>query len=309
LTQANIWFLNLVLKILFSEKKRKTYDQFGEEGLKGQMGEGVFSGDPREIFSQFFGPGANPFEEMMGGSGMGGNAFTFSGGMPGGSNGFSSSGGMPGGSNGFIDIAQMFGGGGLNGFGTGGTSGHKEQNPAVEHTLNLTLEELYSGCTKKMKISRNVVSGGNQTKKEEKIVSVDVKPGWKAGTKITFPKEGDQMPGKIPSDVIFVVGEKKHHLFERDGNDLKHKAPITLKQALCGRHTVSIPTIEGERLQKAITRPVDPKTVDTLKGRGMPISKLPGKRGDLHVSYDISFPKHVSESDQQKLLKILDTYQ
>ena len=286
----------------FSENKRKTYDQFGEEGLKGHMGGGgyTFSGDPRELFSQFFGPGVNPFEEMLGG-----NMFTFS--SPGGSNGFSSS-GMPGGSNGFVDLSQMLGGGGLNGFGMNGGRGPKEQNLPVEHTLNLTLEELYSGCTKKMKISRNVVSGGNQVKKEDKIVTVDVKPGWKAGTKITFPKEGDQTPGKIPSDVVFVVGEKKHHLFERDGNDLKHKASITLKQALCGRHTVSIPTIEGERLQKAITKPVDSRTVDTFTGRGMPISKLPGKRGDLQVSYDISFPKEVSDSDQQKLSQILSKY-
>ena len=256
----------------------------------------MFTGDPREIFSQFFGAGGNPFEDMMGGGGAGGNTFTFG------------SSGMPGGSNGFIDVSQMMGGG-MNGFGMGGHRDHKEQDSPIEHTVNLTLEELYSGCTKKMKISRNVMIHGNRFTKEDKVVTIDVKPGWKAGTKITFPKEGDQVPGKIPSDVVFVIGEKKHELFERDGNNLKYKAKITLKNALCGRYKVVIPTIEGERIQKTLEKIIDPQTVDIVKGRGMPISKYPGRRGDLLISYDIMFPSIISEPDHQKLETILSTYQ
>ena len=150
---------------------------------------------------------------------------------------------------------------------------------------------------------------GNRFTKEDKVVTIDVKPGWKAGTKITFPKEGDRVPGKIPSDVVFVIGEKKHDLFERDGNNLKHKVKITLKNALCGRYKVVIPIIEGERIQTTIEKMVDPQTVDIIKGCGMPISKYPGRRGDLFISYDIMFPSMISERNKRKIKTILCTYQ
>jgi DnaJ-class molecular chaperone len=39
-----------------------------------------------------------------------------------------------------------------------GTFGGKIQDPAIERELHLTLEELYLGCDKKMKISRHVMN-------------------------------------------------------------------------------------------------------------------------------------------------------
>ena len=45
-------------------------------------------------------------------------------------------------------------------------------------------------------------------------LTIDVKPGWKKGTKITFPEKGDDAPGYIAADIIFVVDEKRHPQFE-----------------------------------------------------------------------------------------------
>lgn len=39
---------------------------------------------------------------------------------------------------------------------------------------------------------------GRTTSMREKILTITVKRGWKEGTRITFPKEGDQGPNKIP---------------------------------------------------------------------------------------------------------------
>lgn len=61
------------------------------------------------------------------------------------------------------------------------------------------------------------------------ILAIDVKPGWKAGTKITFPKEGDQTPNNIPADVVFVIKDKPHSVFTREGSDIRYKAKISLK--------------------------------------------------------------------------------
>ncbi len=68
-----------------------------------------------------------------------------------------------------------------------------------------------------------------QHETEDKVLTIDVKPGWKAGTKITFPKEGDQTPYNIPADIVFVIKDKPHSLFTRDGSDIKYKARISLR--------------------------------------------------------------------------------
>ncbi len=52
---------------------------------------------------------------------------------------------------------------------------------------------MFQGVTKRMKISRRVVENDNSVRKEEKVLTINVKPGWKTGTKITFQREGDQV--------------------------------------------------------------------------------------------------------------------
>jgi len=36
----------------------------------------------------------------------------------------------------------------------------------------------------------------------DKILTITVKKGWKQGTRITFPQEGDQGPNNIPGKVM-----------------------------------------------------------------------------------------------------------
>ena len=86
------------------------------------------------------------------------------------------------------------------------------------------------GVTKRMKISRRVLANDGTAKKEEKVLTINVKPGWKSGTKITFQREGDQAPNKIPADIVFIIRDKPHQHFKREGPDLKYSCKITLKE-------------------------------------------------------------------------------
>ncbi len=100
---------------------------------------------------------------------------------------------------------------------------------------------------------------GHTTSTREKILTITVDKGWKEGTKITFPKEGDQGPNRIPgkqtnckknnnntnitsilylsADIIFEVKDKPHPRFSRQGIDLTYKPSISLLmvsiKALC----------------------------------------------------------------------------
>lgn len=62
-------------------------------------------------------------------------------------------------------------------------------------------------------------------------------------------------------------------------------------QALCGTR-VEVPTLSGDRLFLNFNDEViRPNTVRKIPGRGMPQPKDPTKRGDLVVSFEISFPE------------------
>ena len=79
--------------------------------------------------------------------------------------------------------------------------GSKKQDQPIERELALSLEEVFHGCTKKMKISRRVMNeDGHTSSIRDKILTITVKRGWKPATRITFPKEGDQGPNNVPGN-------------------------------------------------------------------------------------------------------------
>ena len=291
--------------VLSDKDKKEIYDRYGEEGLKGGVGGGggpgrfqsyTFQGDPRDLFKQMFGD-SDPFS-MFGGSGMSGGSF-FSTGPSGGLGGFSS-------------FPSFSSGGGMDpmdfedGTGQFGRAGRKRQvqDPAVEYDLRLSLDQLYTGCTKKMKINRRVMHPDGTASTENKIVSIDVKPGWKAGTKVTFPKDGDQYPGKIPADIVFKVVEEPHKDFTREGNNLIYKVDIPLRDALCGG-SVTIPTMNGCQIPLQWTDVITPEAQRPFPGKGMPVSKHPGSYGDLIVKFNIKFPRALADVSKTAISKAL----
>ena len=90
-------------------------------------------------------------------------------------------------------------------FNTGASKQSKGQVEKLEVDLNLTLEELYVGVTKRRKISRKRRQPNGSYVNKENILTIDVKKGWKEGTKITFNGEGDEREGYSAGDVIFVL--------------------------------------------------------------------------------------------------------
>ena len=157
--------------------------------------------------------------------------------------------------------------------------------------LYVALEDIAKGCTKKMKISRKVLNPDSQSlRREDKVLTINVRPGWKAGTKITFQREGDQRPGKIPADIIFIIRDKPHPLFKREESNIKYTCQVKLKDALCGT-TVHIPTLTGEKVPLDLSREIiKPSTTRRIQGRGLPYPKEQNRRGDLIVGFDIKFP-------------------
>lgn len=189
-----------------------------------------------------------------------------------------------------------------NGF-TGPMNGRRKQPPPITKQLFCTLEELYSGCVKKMRVIRQKFDQQLQiSKPEEKILRIDVKPGWKPGTRITFEKTGDEGPGMIAADIVFVLAETPHKIFRRHRNNLYMKKQIHLVDALIGT-TIGVPLLDGNTLEIALTdRVIHPGYTHTSLGHGMPISKRPGEAGDLVIEFVVVFPKTLTP-EQKRMAK------
>lgn len=277
-------------EVLSDPEKKKVYDQFGEEGLKGGAGAapggagpsgGTFHfnfrpSNPEDIFRSFFG-GSSMFDDEGFFSTGSRRSRARSGGAP---SGFASMfGGMPGGG-GFP--GATFSTGDMDGRPSGG----KKQEP-IKHKLQLSLEDLYTGCTKKMKVTKKVMDGASgKLVQVQKVLEIPVKPGWKAGTKVTFEKEGDELPGVIPADIIFEIEEKPHDRFRRDGKDLHYTSKIDLNTAYTGGK-VNVRHLDGRNVTATFGKLKSSGETVTIIGEGMP-SKT-GK-GDLVVHFDVLFP-------------------
>ncbi|XP_022727075.1 dnaJ homolog subfamily B member 1-like [Durio zibethinus] len=260
--------------VLGDPQKRQIYDMYGEEGLKSA-----------ELSSP---------SGYGGGAGVGSGAYRFN---PH-SYRFNPS-------NADDIFAEFFGGSEKRFYGDGGvgSQGNKQAAP-VESKLVCSLEELYKGGKRKMRISRTVPDEFGKPKTVEEILKIDIKPGWKKGTKITFPEKGNHEPGVTPADLIFVVDEKPHPIFKRDGNNLVVNQKISLLEALTGI-TLSLTTLDGRNLMITVTDIVKPGHEVAIPNEGMPISKEPSKKGHLKIKFDIIFPLRLTAEQKSGLKRVL----
>ncbi|XP_066583813.1 dnaJ homolog subfamily B member 13-like [Prorops nasuta] len=166
--------------------------------------------------------------------------------------------------------------------------GVKKKDEAVTKMLLLSLHEVFYGGMKKMKI-RKLVAEADNLMSIEKILTIPIKPGILTGTRIIFPEEGDQCPKKIPADIIFVVEDRKHERFSRDGCDLRMTVDIFLKDALVGS-IVTVNTIDDRIIRILLTSVVTPDYTKVITGEGLPLAENPSKRGDLVINFNIEFP-------------------
>ncbi|KFK43394.1 hypothetical protein AALP_AA1G120500 [Arabis alpina] len=176
--------------------------------------------------------------------------------------------------------------------------------PAVEKKLECTLEELCHGGVKNIKITRDIITDEGLIKKQEETLRVNIKPGWKKGTKITFEGVGNEKPGYLPEDITFVVEEKRHPLFKRRGDDIEIAVEIPLIKALTGCK-LSVPLLSGDSMSISVGEVIFPGFEKAIKGQGLPNAKEEGKRGDLRITFLVNFPEKLSDEQRSMAHEVL----
>jgi DnaJ family protein B protein 4 len=181
----------------------------------------------------------------------------------------------------------------------------KTQAPEITRPLKLSLEDIYGGTTKHLKVSRRKLDGST----EEKVLEIAVQPGWKEGTKVRFPRAGNENPDGSSPDLVFVVEDKPHVRFSRSGNDLIARVEIPLVEALTNESgsKKQLEHLDGRKLQVQVPPGVvKPGQETRIASQGMPTrGKGATGKGDLLVRWDVKFPDRLTPAQKEGVRRVL----
>jgi molecular chaperone DnaJ len=138
------------------------------------------------------------------------------------------------------------------------------------------------------------------------VVSVDIPAGIAEGQRIRVAGRGHAGDAGGPSGDLFVhVSIKPHERFLRDGNDLVTVLDVPAPMAALGTKVV-VPTLEGE--EDLHVRPgTQPGEVYEMRGRGMPLLRRPGRRGELRVIVNVVIPRQLNDEQKKLMQRLAET--
>jgi molecular chaperone DnaJ len=134
-------------------------------------------------------------------------------------------------------------------------------------------------------------------------ISIDVPAGIAEGQRIRVTGRGNAgEAGAHNGDLYVSVAIKPHAHFLRDEHDLVTVLDVAAPLAALGAK-LEVPTLEGP--EDVHVRPgTQPGETIALRGRGMPLLRRPGRRGDLRVVVNVVIPRKLTEQ-QRGLLEEL----
>lgn len=128
---------------------------------------------------------------------------------------------------------------------------------------------------------------------------VRIPGGVDDGTRVRITGQGEPSPdGGPPGDCYCFISVLAHPLFEREGQHLVVRVPISYTQAALGCE-LQVPTLDGH---DTLTLPPGAQSGDVFRlgGRGMPDPRRQGL-GDLLVQVTIEVPKRLSPEEERLL--------
>ena len=146
--------------------------------------------------------------------------------------------------------------------------------------------------------------GGEGRVRRTETIDVRIPAGVANGGRVRVPGKGNAgTMGAPPGDLYLRVVVKPHEFFERRGDDLYTKIPVTVSEATLGAK-VEVPTIDGRSLVRIPPGTNSGKTL-RLKEKGVPSARN-GARGDQYVEIQVVVPPPTDER-VRNLMKELET--
>jgi len=321
--------------VLSDEEKRKKYDMYGEEGMRGYSTEDIFRGaDFSDIFrdlglddiiSNLFGFG-------FGSRGRGGNLFE--------------------------DLFNQ-------GYSGGSSRARQRRGADLIYHLDLDLKDAAFGTEKEITVQKNELCpecNGTKTKAgaspqvcpkcngtgqvqnvrrtaygqivniitcpdcggsgnivtdpcptcrgkgkmvRTKTIRIKIPPGVDNGVRLKVSREGEAGDGPgLEGDLYVVIHVKDDKFFKREGDDLYCEVPVSFGQLALG-DKIEVPTLDGKKAELKIPPGTQSHTTFVLKGLGVPRFDTKTQksnlkdRGDMYVKVKVKIPKKLTQKEKE----------
>ncbi|GIV95347.1 MAG: molecular chaperone DnaJ [Herpetosiphonaceae bacterium] len=291
--EARFKEINEAYEVLSDKEKREKYDRFGSDWQRAQQtGAGGFD------WSQWAAGGAPGGVRIDVGPGFQGTGD-------------------------FSDFFEaLFGG-----MGRRATSGanyrtetrRTQRGQDLEHNLDVTLEEAYTGTQRTIQVQQPEVcptckgtgisgrslcptcDGTGVSGQKLRTINIKIPAGVKTGSRVRISGEGAPgSSGRSSGDLYLIVNVLPHPRFERRDDDLYVKVPVDLYTMLLGGK-VSIPLLDGRKLTLTVPEGTQNGRTFRLTGQGMPKLGQPESRGDLYAILEVTLPTSLSPRQRELL--------
>ncbi len=140
--------------------------------------------------------------------------------------------------------------------------------------------------------------------RSKKRIQIKIPPGVDTGSKLRIRAEGEEGErGGPPGDLYVVLYVEPHDFFSRDGDNIVCQIPISLPQAALGVE-IEVPTLDGSR---KLTIPRGTESGEILRIRGAGFPRLGGHgRGDELVQIIVKTPKNLTRRQEEILREFED---
>ncbi len=154
------------------------------------------------------------------------------------------------------------------------------------------------------RIIENPCKNCRGTGKAGKVKSMQLKipPGVETGSRLRLRGEGEEGEfGGPKGDLYVFIYVDPHEFFERDGNDILCRIPLSMTIAALGGN-IEVPTLNGNEKIK-IPKGTQHGKIFRIKGKGVPHLRGYG-RGDQLVQTLIEIPTNLSKKEENLLKEL-----
>lgn len=137
--------------------------------------------------------------------------------------------------------------------------------------------------------------------KRRRKISLKIPAGVESGSTLRISGEGEaSRSGGPPGDLYIVIRVKPHKLFQREGNNILLKLPLSFTQLTLGCE-IEVPTL-GSSAKLKVPAGTQSGTVFRMRGEG--IQDLRTKRqGDQLVRVEVEIPKNLTREQKELLIR------
>jgi len=177
-----------------------------------------------------------------------------------------------------------------------------QKPPPIVKTIEISLEQAYSGLNVPIEIERWFDSGGTRRVEKEKIY-IEIPKGIDSNEIILINGKGNIKNENVKGDIKLFINIKNNTNFIRDGLDLIIEKKISLKEALIG-FEFDIKHISGKSFK---INNVDGNVIKPFFKKNIPeLGMIRGnKKGNLIISFMVEFPETLTKKQKEEINNIL----